>query len=191
MDYQEIKRLWWRTYLENMESCYSNSTFTLATVNKKYGSDSFTNTFSKKITDGTITYESSNTEVASVDSKTGKVTIKAAGTVTITATSEVSKNYKAGKASYKLTIAKAKNTITANNVTKKKSKKVQTFSLGAKVKGGAKLTYKSNNKSVKVNSAGKVTIAKNYSGKATITITAFTTSNYKQTIRKVTITVKK
>ena len=51
----------------------------------------------------------------------------------------------------------------------------------------AKLTYKSDNKSVKVDKNGKVTIAKNFVGKATITVTA--TSGGAKTTQKVTITV--
>ena len=52
----------------------------------------------------TITYSSSNTAVATVDASTGAVTLVAAGETTITATSEANNNYKAGTASYTLTV---------------------------------------------------------------------------------------
>ena len=51
---------------------------------------------------GTKSYKSSNTAIATVDTKTGVVTAKKVGTVTITATSDATSNYNA--ASKKLTI---------------------------------------------------------------------------------------
>lgn len=81
------------------------------------------------------------------------------------------------------------NPITVKNVTKTTSTKAQTVKLGAKAKESAKLSYKSSSKSVKVDKNGKVTIAKNFVGKATITITSKATKNYKATTKKVTVTV--
>ena len=54
--------------------------------------------------DGTVTFESSNSDVASVDATTGEVTIKAVGTTKITATSEETNNYDQGTASYTLKV---------------------------------------------------------------------------------------
>lgn len=81
------------------------------------------------------------------------------------------------------------NPITVKNVTKTASTKTQTVKLGAKAKESAKLTYKSDSKYVKVDKKGKVTIAKNFVGKATITVTAATTKTYKATTKQVTVTV--
>lgn len=86
-------------------------------------------------------------------------------------------------------IVPAANPITVKNVTKTASTKAQTVKLGAKAKENAKLSYKSSSKSVKVDKNGKVTIAKNFVGKATITITSKVTKNYKATTKKVTVTV--
>lgn len=86
-------------------------------------------------------------------------------------------------------IVPAANPITVKNVTKTASTKTQTVKLGAKAKENAKLSYKSSSKSVKVDKNGKVTIAKNFVGKATITITSKATKNYKATTKKVTVTV--
>ena len=72
-------------------------------VTKKTTDAAFTNTLTKT-TDGTVTYKSSNTKVASVNSTSGLVTIKGAGTATITATAAEGKNYKAGSAKYSLTV---------------------------------------------------------------------------------------
>lgn len=54
-----------------------------------------------------ITYSSSNEAAATVDAQTGAVTLVAAGTTTITATSEATAEYKAGEASYVLNVKAA------------------------------------------------------------------------------------
>ena len=53
-----------------------------------------------------VSYSSSNTSVATVDSQTGAVTIKAVGTTTITASFAGNDDYNAGSASYTLTVSK-------------------------------------------------------------------------------------
>lgn len=78
-------------------------------------------------------------------------------------------------------------TITVKDSTITVSNKSQTTKLDVKADKDAKLTYKSDNKSVKVDKNGKVTIEKNFVGKATITVTA--TSGGAKTTQKVTITV--
>ncbi len=109
-----------------------------------------------------------------------------AGTASVTVTG--SGGYTGAKA-VDFTIQKASGAVTASNVTRTASKKAQSFSIGAKAKGGAKLTYKSNAKAVTVNGKGKVTVAKNFEGKATITITAGATANYNKAMKKITVTV--
>lgn len=52
----------------------------------------------------TVTYRSSETTVATVDENTGEVTIKGAGTTTITATAAANEEYKSAEASYTLTV---------------------------------------------------------------------------------------
>jgi hypothetical protein len=94
-----------------------------------------------------------------------------------------------GSVTKKFTIKKAANTITASNVKKKISGKKRTISLGVKRNGKAKLTYKSSNQRIKVASNGKVTIPAKFVGKATITITAAATTNYKKATKKITISV--
>lgn len=85
---------------------------------------------------------------------------------------------------------KLANTITASNITKTVSSSAREVEIGAKAKGSAKLSYKSNNDNIKVSSKGVVTIKKNYVGKATITITSAETSTYKKTTKKITVTAK-
>ena len=55
--------------------------------------------------DGTVTYASSDENVAAVDGSTGALTIKAAGKAVITASSEETDTYKAGSASYIIYVA--------------------------------------------------------------------------------------
>ena len=84
------------------------------------------------------------------------------------------------------------NIITASNKTMTVSaSKVRTWSINAKTKGGAKLSYKSSNAKVKVSSTGKVTIPKKFTGTVKITITASATKAYAKTSKVVTLTVKK
>jgi len=82
------------------------------TITKQFGDETFTNTL-EKVTDGTVTYSSSNSSVATVVSTTGIVTIKGAGTATITATAAEGKNYLSGQASYVLTVNNSKADLTS------------------------------------------------------------------------------
>lgn len=86
-------------------------------------------------------------------------------------------------------IQKSPNTVKAANLKIGSSAKARSISVKATAKGGAKLSYKSNVKAIKVNGKGKVTIAKNYVGRVTVTITAAATANYKQASARATITV--
>ena len=63
------------------------------------------------------------------------------------------------------------------------------FALKAKALGGT-VSYKSNSKSVKVTSNGKVTIPKNFTGTAKITVSTTGNSNYKAAAKQVTVNVK-
>ena len=56
--------------------------------------------------DGTVTYASDKAEVAEVNAQTGAVTIKGVGTAEITAKSDATENFKAGSASYTITVTK-------------------------------------------------------------------------------------
>lgn len=85
---------------------------------------------------------------------------------------------------------KPDNVIKVSNITKDVSGKIQTVNIKATAEDGAKLTYSSNNRSVKVNARGRIKIAKKFVGKAVITITAAETANYNQTSHKITVTVR-
>ena len=66
--------------------------YTVASISKTYGDQDFTNELTNT-GDGAVTYESSNTAVAEVDSKSGKVTIQSDGSTTIKATVTDGDNY--------------------------------------------------------------------------------------------------
>lgn len=81
-------------------------------VSKTYGDAAFTNPLTK-VGDGSVTYKSSATGVATVDAN-GKVTIVGAGTVTITATVADGTNYTYATktASYTITVGRLANIAT-------------------------------------------------------------------------------
>lgn len=80
--------------------------FAETTISKTTADSAFTNALTKT-GDGTVTYSSSNTNVATVDETTGMVTIKGEGTCEITATVQDSETYTYATktASYTLTVA--------------------------------------------------------------------------------------
>ena len=71
-------------------------------VRKQVGDEAFTNELTNE-SSIQVSYESSNTNVATVDASSGEVTILAAGTATITATDN-DPNYEAEEASYTLVV---------------------------------------------------------------------------------------
>lgn len=83
--------------------------FDQASVSKTYGDEKFTLAAKAEGASayGEITYTSSKPEIAAVDSKTGEVTIKSAGTTTITANMQGTQTTTAASASYDLTVNKA------------------------------------------------------------------------------------
>ena len=84
-------------------------------ITRTYGDAAFTHVASGGTGSGAITYTSSNTAVATVNATSGLVTIKGAGTATITAIKAADGAYAEAKASYALTVNKATVTITAND----------------------------------------------------------------------------
>lgn len=81
------------------------------------------------------------------------------------------------------------NIITVSDVTKVTKAKKQSFQLKVSQKEKAKLSFSSSNKAVKVDESGRVTIAKNFTGKVIITIKAAAAENYKAVMKKITIQV--
>lgn len=136
-----------------------------------------------------ITWESSNEVVATVDSE-GTVTVKAEGTTTITATFAGNEDYKAGEASYELTVTNDKldaglelvdASISMNAATEKDITTLFT------VTSDGAVTYKSNDEEVAKVSEGKlVAVAP---GETTITINVAEADDYKAATVELPVTV--
>ena len=167
-------------------------------VSKKYGDKAFSLGAKAKTT---LTYKSSNTKIATVDSK-GKVTIKAAGTVKITINAKATSTYKAAKAKVlTIKIAKKAPTIKTKIGTKNLSynalkKRAQVFILGTSVNSKGTLTYKklSGSSAVSVNSkTGKLTVKKGLKKgtyRVKVQIKSAAKGNYTAGSRTVTVTVR-
>ena len=84
-------------------------TFSNSSITKTQGDGKFINS-ATTTGDGEITYSSNNTNVATVDQKTGEVTIKSAGTTEISAIAAETTNYNSASATYILTVNKSQNT---------------------------------------------------------------------------------
>lgn len=167
-------------------------------VSKKYGDKAFSLGAKAKTA---LTYKSSNTKIATVDSK-GKVTIKAAGTVKITINAKATSTYKAATAKVlTIKIAKKAPTIKTKIGTKNLSynalkKKAQVFTLGTSVNSKGTLTYKklSGSSAVSVNSkTGKLTVKKGLKKgtyRVKVQIRSAAKGNYTAGSRTVTVTVR-
>ena len=83
--------------------------YATTSVDKTFGDANFTNELTKT-GDGTVTYSSSDTQVAEVNTTTGEVTIKGSGEATITATVTDSPTYTYATktASYKINVTAVK-----------------------------------------------------------------------------------
>ena len=119
------------------------------TINKQVGDVAFTNNTLTKTGDGSVTYTSSNANVASVNTNTGEVSINGEGTATITAKVK-------DTSAYIYTIKEAKYTLTVSK--KVVTKKTPTFTVGV------------TSKDVKVGNTEKVTY--NYKGDGQVSVTS-------------------
>ena len=170
---------------------------TKGTVTKKYGDKVFYIGAKAK---GGLTYKSSNTKVATVDSK-GKVTIKGTGAVRITMTAKATSTYKAATRDLVIKVAKKTPSITTKisskaisyNTLKKKS---QVFTLGTSVASKGTLTLKklSGTSAITVNSkTGKFTVKKGLKKgtyRVKVQIKSAAKGNYNAASRTMTVTVK-
>lgn len=166
-------------------------------VSRKYGDKAFSIGAKAKTA---MTYKSSNTKVATVDSK-GKVTIKAAGTAKITITAKATSSYKAATKTLTVKVAKAapvlKTKITSKNVSYNAlRKKAQVFTLGASVSSKGTLTYAktAGSSAFTVNKTnGKITVKKGLKKgtyKIKVKISAKATANYNAGTKTVLVTVR-
>ena len=105
-----------RTLTFTIKKASAQLKFRNSSVTKTNLDKGFTNTLSKS-TDADVTYKSSNTKVAKINSKSGVVSILGTGTVTITAMVPETDNYNSGKASYTLTVKEGRTDIAGLAIT--------------------------------------------------------------------------
>ena len=95
----------------------TNFKFENGSVTKTYGDGDFTLAAAGEVKGSTVTYESSAPAVAEVDSATGKVTIKGAGTAVITAKASATEDYDEAAVTCTLTVGKKTVTVKAKDQT--------------------------------------------------------------------------
>lgn len=159
-----------------------------AAYTKQVGDKAFT-LAAKADSDGKMTYESSDEDVAIVSS-TGKVSITGAGTAVIKVKVAEAEGKKAAEKDIVITVNEAPKALKAQTIktaaSYNKAYGAKAFKLNASAAGA--LSYSSSDAKVaSVDKNGKVTIKG--TGKATITIKAGATDTYKAASKKVTITV--
>ena len=170
---------------------------TKGVVSKKYGDKAFY--LGAKAKTG-LTYKSSNTKIATVDSK-GKVTIKGVGNVKINITANASTIYKAATKTMTIKVAKATPVLKTKITSKAISysalrKKSQVFTLGASTSSKGTLTYAkaSGSSAFTVNRTnGKITVKKGLKKgtyKIKVKIYSKATTRYNAGSKTVLVTVK-
>ena len=91
--------------------------FAAAAQTKTYGDSKFTYAATGAVAGSTVTYSSSNNNVATVNESTGEVTILKAGETIITAAATATDDYAAATQTYTLTVNKAKLTVRPKSYT--------------------------------------------------------------------------
>ena|GEM_PF-1120681 len=163
-----------------------------ASVAKTYGDETFTQPLAKT-GDGNVTYESSNTIVATVDSN-GEVSITGVGSTTITATVSDTDNfeYAIKTATYTLNVSKGDQTITAADMSLTNG---VSGNVSATTSGDGAINYavKSGSEDyIDVASNGAVTVKEvPTGGVAYITVTASSTDHYNEATKEVAVTISK
>ncbi len=164
------------TYTLIVQKAAGTISFSTTSINKTRMDPAFTIVVGKT-GDGVVTYTSSDASVATVDSTTGKVSIKGTGTCTITATvtDSAAYTYAAKTATYTLTIKKASGTISYSKKTMSKTSVDSAFTNALTKIGDGTVTYSSSNTNVATvdETTGLVTIK----AKGTCTITATVTDS--------------
>ena len=176
------------SYTINVAKANATLSFAKNSIEATYGGEVPANALTNEA-GLTVTYESSDKNIATVDNE-GKVTIVKAGEVTITATGAANDNYNEATARYTLTIAKAEATMSfaPNAFTIVEGQEFTAPTLTNEA--GLAVTYSSTNDAVATvdTNSGEVTIVG--VGSTTITATGAENDNYKGATATYTITVE-
>ncbi len=156
-----------------------------AAITKTFGDAAFSIVAPTTDSDGTFTYTSSNTAVATVSGTT--ITIVGAGTSTITANQSNTANYGSGMITTSLTVNKATPTITIFSEITKTFGNADFNIVAPTSNSDGSFTYTSSNTAVATIAGSTVTIVGG--GTATITATQAATTNYLAGTITTTITV--
>ena len=164
-------------------------------ITKNVGDAAFTVTPTGGEGNGAVTFDSSDTSVATIDTTGGLVTIVAAGTTTITATKAADGNVTEKTASFILTVNDpSKQTQDALNAGSDVAKEVGDANFTQTATGGSgtgAITYSSSTEAVATVNAttGEVTIVATEAGTTTITATKAGDDTYNPISDSYTVTV--
>ena len=156
------------------------------TIKKTGATNSFKLPVKRSRGDGRLTYSSSNSKVATINSS-GVVTIKGSGKTIITIKAAATGNCYASAKKITLSVSKATQKITgvASSYTRNYSSKTMTI----RPKAAGKITYVSSNRNIaQVSSQGKIVFRRK--GTVKITIKAAATSRYNAASKTITIKIK-
>ena len=166
--------------------------YEVTAVNKKVGDEAFTNPLTFVGDKADLSFSSSNEAVATVDGKTGEVTIVGAGTavITVTAADGIKYTYETKTASYTLTVTKTAAAISFTSTEISKTIGDAAFKNETlTIEGDGTVTFESNNENVATIDAtsGEVTIVG--AGEATITATVTDSDTYTYATKTATYTL--
>ena len=130
---------------------------------------------------GSITYSSSDENIATVNSTTGQVTLQSAGSATITATKAADSEYAQAEASYTISVALMEQSISfVNNSLEGSIGETLTNPLADQGAGTGTITYSSSDEDIATVDATSGEVTLQSAGSATITATKAADAQYAQ-----------
>ena len=155
---------------------------------KTFGDADFVLSVDKHGSDGALTYTSSDEDVLEVDN-TGKVTLKKAGTATITVSMAADTNHTAATNSIDITVKKKAAILQVKKIAYTVTYGDDDIDLGLQTEGESAVTYKSTDAAVATAADGKLHIVG--AGTATITLSMAESTNYLAKNATISVTVNK
>ena len=160
-----------------------------SSLTKNVGDASFTPTIPSSASTGAITYSSSNTAVATINSTSGLISVLSGGSTTITATQAATDNYNSTTATTTLTVLRDPMLGAMAAITKAYGSAAFTLTAPTSNSNGA-ITYTSSNTAVATINSSTRLITITGSGTTTITASQVATSTYTSASTSTTLTVE-